>query len=342
MEETLLQSNFNAAIVQCFTNRSSSVGDNFENLLEPLQKLLRLSPPLAASLAHPALFRQTIDKLNNKKAVVRGNLLRIIRSICDASEEQSHLLHRYDLYEAIQALFETDPAILVRNMASDLLATSENYDSVRSGFDVVTAANAHGHGRYRSVRRTSASAQTPPALYSSSSQPATPQHNRVSAAAAAAQGNDDYFDMSLPFGPNRARGSNVGTGGLAYRPSSRDSSSTKLFSSANTTAGASADYGSPAALGEPPAVKARLGRPLPAGPGSRPDSARPVRISLSPKKEDSSTSASRVREREGGRDTASPGLPPPLPPPSASSYLPRPQSSGNGLYSRRRRQTSGG
>ena len=68
-------------------------GDAFENLLEPLQKLLRLSPPVAASLASPELFTRLAQKLNSKKAVVKLNLLRIMRSICDSHEEQGALIH---------------------------------------------------------------------------------------------------------------------------------------------------------------------------------------------------------------------------------------------------------
>ncbi|KAI9671821.1 MAG: hypothetical protein M1831_003349 [Alyxoria varia] len=201
VEENLIDCQFSNAIIDCFTN---SKADSFENLLEPLQKLLRLSPPVASTLAHPDLFFRTVQKLNNKKAVVRGNLLRIIRSICDASEDQGALIRRYGLYEAIERLAEGDPAVLVRNMASDLVRSNEASTPI-----------ALDGGRYRISRRTSSSTATPPALVSSSSQPSTPRHSRASTAA-----QSTYYDGSEDHKPFRPRTSHVN--GTAYRPVSRD------------------------------------------------------------------------------------------------------------------------
>lgn len=168
VEEHLLEGAFSKAIVECFIE---SKGDAFENLLEPLQKLLRLSPPVAAALAHPDLFSRTVQKLHNKKAVVRGNLLRIIRSICDANEEQLGLLTTSGLRDTVARLADGDPAILVRNMASELMKSSEN--AMRGTME---------GSRYRNTRRTSSLTSTLPFIYSSS-QPPTPQHQRVSAQA---------------------------------------------------------------------------------------------------------------------------------------------------------------
>ncbi|GAM89705.1 hypothetical protein ANO11243_077440 [Dothideomycetidae sp. 11243] len=124
VEEHLLSSTaFASAIIDCFMH---SKADSFENLLEPLQKLLRLSPPVAACLAHPDLFSRTVHKLvQSKKALVRLNLLRIIRSICDASDEDGNLITTYGLFAAISDLAKHDNAILVREMAGDLIKSSE-------------------------------------------------------------------------------------------------------------------------------------------------------------------------------------------------------------------------
>ena len=122
VEEHLLDGTFNEAIVKCFT---TSKANAFENLLEPLQKLLRLSPLVAASLARPDLFSRILQKLRHHKAVIRLNLLRIVRSICDAqSDNQCELIRRHDLFEAIQRLAEYDSAVLVRNMADELVKSS--------------------------------------------------------------------------------------------------------------------------------------------------------------------------------------------------------------------------
>ncbi|MCJ1422518.1 hypothetical protein MMC29_000398 [Sticta canariensis] len=129
VEEHLLDGSFTRGIIKCFT---TSKANAFENLLEPLQKLLRLSPEVALSLANPDLFCCILQKLQSNKAVVRLNLLRIVRSICDASEEQGGLISRYGLVDTIQRLAEVDGAVLVRNMASELVRSSEINDKIRA------------------------------------------------------------------------------------------------------------------------------------------------------------------------------------------------------------------
>lgn len=200
----MLESNFAHMITKCYM----CSGDNFDNLLEPLQKLLRLSPPVAATLAHPELFFHTRRRLKTKKAVVRGNLLRVVRSICDAREQQGTLLRDHGLYDTVEKLANHDPAILVRNMASDLIKSSEASER----------RTAENGSRYSMSRRTSPSTMTPPSLYSSYSQPPTPSHTRSSQAAS-------YFDIGNES-VTRSRISNVNS--TPYRPVSRDSSKANL------------------------------------------------------------------------------------------------------------------
>ena len=163
VEDYLLDRSFTSAIIKCFT---TSKANSFENLLEPLQKLLRLSPPIALSLAHPELFSRVLQKLQSGKAVVRLNLLRIVRSICDASDEQGALINIYSLYDAIQRLAETDTAVLVRNMAGELIRSCDEHDKLgKSG------------GKRRQGRRASASI-TPPSITNNVSMPPTPTSSR--------------------------------------------------------------------------------------------------------------------------------------------------------------------
>ncbi|MCJ1232217.1 hypothetical protein MMC14_000166 [Varicellaria rhodocarpa] len=163
VEDYLLDRSFTNAIIKCFT---TSKANSFENLLEPLQKLLRLSPPVALSLAHPELFSRVLQKLQSGKAVVRLNLLRIVRSICDASDEQGALINIYGLYDTIQRLAEADTAVLVRNMAGELIRSCDEHDKLgKSG------------GKRRQGRRASASI-TPPSVTSSVSIPQTPTSGR--------------------------------------------------------------------------------------------------------------------------------------------------------------------
>ena len=90
-------------------------------MLEPLQKVVRLSPPIAASLAVPEIFSRTEQKLGHKDAVTRLNFLRILRTICDAKDEGCWLVRAFGCYERITWLMEHDSAVLVRQMAEELI-----------------------------------------------------------------------------------------------------------------------------------------------------------------------------------------------------------------------------
>ncbi|KAJ8105620.1 hypothetical protein OPT61_g10065 [Boeremia exigua] len=139
VEQYLLSahSNFTSAIIAAYTSSGPS-RSTFENMLEPLQKLVRLSPPIAASLAVPEIFSRTEQKLNHKDAVTRLNLLRILRTICDAKEEGCWLIRAFGCYERITWLMEQDPAVLVRQMAEELVQACDEVEvngisSVNSG-----------------------------------------------------------------------------------------------------------------------------------------------------------------------------------------------------------------
>lgn len=99
--------------------------------------------------------------------MVRLNLLRIIRSICDASDQQGDLITQYGLFETIQRLSEMDGAVLVRNMASELVKSSEMNDKIGMS------------GARRRPGRRASSSTTPPSLSISTSVPHTPTSNRT-------------------------------------------------------------------------------------------------------------------------------------------------------------------
>jgi hypothetical protein len=106
------------ALVRCFTTSKTNA---FENTLEPLQKLLRLSPPIAHAVGRREFFARIVQKLAHNKAVVRLNLLKILRTICDASEQKEALIREYGMYPIVLRVSEKDTAVLVRNMASELV-----------------------------------------------------------------------------------------------------------------------------------------------------------------------------------------------------------------------------
>jgi hypothetical protein len=198
---------FTDEIVKCVT---ISKANAFENLLEPLQKLLRLSPPIASTLARVDLFSRIGQKLHHNKAGVRLNLLRILSSICDSSEEQGGLLARYGLLDAIREM-ENDPAILVRDMAGKLVRSSEQSEGS-------TGTKRRPHMRRRSI------SSTPPNLMANPSRPSTPQTNRSSQSKGFLDGRET---------PRHSR--NGLSGPLSLRPGSRDGSPA-MMSGANGSA----------------------------------------------------------------------------------------------------------
>ncbi|KAJ5191072.1 Cytokinesis protein sepH [Penicillium cinerascens] len=212
VEEHLLDNHqdkmsFTDAIVRCLT---LSKANAFENLLEPLQKLLRLSPPVASTLARPDLFTRLGQKLHHNKAAIRLNLLRIISSICDSSEQQGGLLAMYGLLDAIREL-ENDPAILVRDMAGKLIRSSEMSES-------------YGLKRRPTSRRKSTST-APPNPFAGST-PSTPSANRTSQSRAFLDGRE------TPRHPRNA----LSGSSLALRPGSRDGNPSPLNPAVNSSA----------------------------------------------------------------------------------------------------------
>jgi len=202
VEKSLLEGNFTESIIQCFNAPKASAFDY--NLLEPLQKLLRLSSPVAASLARPDLFNGILQKLNHKKAVVRLNLLRIVRSICDPSEDQAGHITNHDLFNAIQRLAENDNAVLVRNMASEL---------VKLNLDQEQESGSGGRPRPGQIPKRTSS-YTPPSLNKGGSTPITPTHSsRASLSSAFIDGNVTPRRIAVPSGTGDS---------ILYRPTSRD------------------------------------------------------------------------------------------------------------------------
>ncbi|KAF2872722.1 hypothetical protein BDV95DRAFT_492250 [Massariosphaeria phaeospora] len=183
VEQYLLSSNFSTAIISSYTSPELSQS-TFENMLEPLQKLVRLSPPIAASLAVPEIFTRTIQKLGHKDAVTRLNLLRILRTICDATEDGCTLIKQFGVYNTIHHLSLQDPAILVRQMAEELVRacdeTGKRSASRSSGFRRPASSTGTRAGSGSSTGSTLVSGLTPPTpnslktAFSIGSMPPTP------------------------------------------------------------------------------------------------------------------------------------------------------------------------
>ena len=218
VEDHLLESqNFITAIVAALTSSKST---SFENFLEPLQKLLRLSPPLAASMARSSQLFETLgQKLSHTKPAIRLNLLRIIGSICDSTEEGCFLLEQSGLYEMIQELSYSDSAVLVRSMAGELIRSCEESDnvSIKSGQGGSSAANGARRIHPGFQRRTSST--TPPHLIDRQmSMPTSPQLGRSERASM------NMYDPPIAQTPRRQRNGVYVNGSSIMRPASRDGS----------------------------------------------------------------------------------------------------------------------
>lgn len=202
MESHLLDGNFTSAIVSCFSNNKANAFD--PNLLEPLLKALRLSPSVAASLAKAEMYAGIAHKLTHKKAVVRLNLLRLVRNIMDGCESDGSAAAAAAgspatdkqlriLFDSIETLADKDSAVLVRNLASELVRSHIDIDMPTGRHDSMSlasigsisggttggssSANTSGPRSRSGPRRTASyTSYTPPSLQSSMSMPPTPTH----------------------------------------------------------------------------------------------------------------------------------------------------------------------
>lgn len=251
VENHLLEGKFTKAITSCF---NMSKANSFDpGVLEPLIKVLRLSPALAASLAKSEMYCGLAQKLCHKKAQVRLNLLRLVRNIMDACESDngssmataSSGRQLRGLFEQIQLLAEKDPAVLVRNLASELLRSRLDPDGVANPLGLSGSTSAVGgssssssngasvvatSSRSRSGPRRTSSSYTPPALQpSASAPPITPTHHRQSQSAAA------YIEVAAT--PRRSATLAAERDGSIFRPRSRDGagSTTSSVSSSSSS-----------------------------------------------------------------------------------------------------------
>ncbi|CAJ2502460.1 Uu.00g098540.m01.CDS01 [Anthostomella pinea] len=224
VEGHLLNGKFTEAIRSCFNNQKINAFD--PNLLEPLLKLLRLSPSLAASLAKSDMYGGVAQKLTHKKAVVRLNLLRLVRIILESRENDyfSSPMNRQlrQLQDSIRTLAEKDTAVLVRNLASDLVVShiDGNTDQLGPPMPLQSGSTA-GTGRSRSNPRQ---IYTPPSHQSTPSMPQTPTH--------ASRPFQSAAYMEIASSPKRSAISLAHERDAAInRPRSRDGSSGVPYSS---------------------------------------------------------------------------------------------------------------
>lgn len=154
------------SLLTCFV---SCKANSFENLLDPLLKICRLSTRITIALAaKSAFFKRVIDRLaNHGKAVVRLNLLRVLRTVCDVHPNRAILVERYGLYEIVRKLSEGDGAVLVRELAREIVpalkpALRPSLKTVDSGSGVGTPKAGLGGLAPKKARRTASETSAMP------------------------------------------------------------------------------------------------------------------------------------------------------------------------------------
>ncbi|KZO92675.1 Pkinase-domain-containing protein [Calocera viscosa TUFC12733] len=120
VEDVLLHAKSLDLLLQGFVTAKANY---FENMLDSFLKVMRLSPTVSLGLSKGPLFVRLLDKLSHGKPVVRIGLLRILRVACEVHSEKvrKDLVDRYKIWDAVDKLSRTDGAVLVRELAREIL-----------------------------------------------------------------------------------------------------------------------------------------------------------------------------------------------------------------------------
>ena len=149
------------ALLKCFV---SAKANSFEGLLDPLLKICRLCTKIAIGIAKAQFFKRVVDRLGHSKALVRLNLLRIVKTVCDVHPNRAVLVEKYGIYEIVAKLSKEDGAVLVKELAREIMPTLAPAlkPSVTSGLGGSTSsregkAGGAGTPRYQKKGRRTAS-----------------------------------------------------------------------------------------------------------------------------------------------------------------------------------------
>lgn len=120
VEDQLMKPEAVDALLNCFVTAKAN---SFENLLDPFLKICRISTGITIAIAKSQFFQRIIEKLGHSKPVVRLNLLRLLRMVCEVHPNRAILVERYGLYEMVERLSKDDGAVLVRELAREIMPT---------------------------------------------------------------------------------------------------------------------------------------------------------------------------------------------------------------------------
>lgn len=125
VEKVLIESQHIEWLTRAFGHPRHNLG--VEGLCVPLAKMVRLSPALSACLSmHPRFVHRLLHRLvTHSKALVRVNLLKILRSLFDVTPAPTHSILKnsnvkHNIKKVLENLVSSDPAVLVQEMAKEL------------------------------------------------------------------------------------------------------------------------------------------------------------------------------------------------------------------------------
>lgn len=118
VEERLVRDSSLKLIMASFSQNAKSTA--FEQYMELIHKLLRLSSRVAVELTGPVLIAFLSAKLESSKPRIRLTVLKIIRTLQEASNDAA-FLEKHDLHKQITYLAANEKSVLARGLAKDLI-----------------------------------------------------------------------------------------------------------------------------------------------------------------------------------------------------------------------------
>ncbi|KAJ6602249.1 hypothetical protein B0H10DRAFT_2080854 [Mycena sp. CBHHK59/15] len=132
LEDPYFQVSALESILSWLQDETSRVEDELTKppSVSALLTFTRLSTPLTIAISpSPLFFKRIVDRLSpgqshsKEKAVVRLNLLRVLRTVCEVHPNRAMLVERYGLLGVVESLSHGggDGAVLVRELAREIV-----------------------------------------------------------------------------------------------------------------------------------------------------------------------------------------------------------------------------
>lgn len=179
MESVLLKPSSIQSLLSVFISAKSL---SFEQFLETFLKLFKLSHGVTLALGkQPAFLQRLAERLRlSTKAVVKLNLLRICKAVCDVVPDRQEALRRNHLTNIIEALSKEDGTVLVQEVARDIITLLRQSPN---GLSLV-AQEAH-----RTVRRAASENNVARASHPSTPNRASPGTSSILSSSSSKRGS---------------------------------------------------------------------------------------------------------------------------------------------------------